>query len=358
MRGRYDDEEDSIAEASDQPEPQFGYVEPRQRRASEPVQATEGMEQMNDKLQSALEELAHLRTDLEEDRRNRLEEVAEAAADANNQAREAAVAAARQAAAAEMAALGLQQQQQQQQQQLPPPMDMRSVQPPSHQAVPPSQPSAVTTSQASQASSRPEWLRELDRSAVPEHDPLDLPADKVVAAASVSESSMPAEAPGTSLADAIKLAERALRGGRRFSEDHGFSGGAAALDADLELSKSLASETKFIFPPSGSQEKEWGTLKSAGMNLDGQPPPRRRPSSGRRSQAPPRLPSEIVSEREESRFVYPEGERDEWTTFSLPAAAKVEESTAATDMSLSLGADSVDVLLARNEERLQRLQAV
>ena len=237
-------------------------------------------------------------------------------------------------------------------------MDTRSVQPPSHQAVPPSQPSAVTTSQASQASSRPEWLRELDRSAVPEHDPLDLPADKVVAAASVSESSMPAEAPGASLADAIKLAERALRGGRRFSEDHGFSGGAAALDADLELSKSLASETKFIFPSSGSQEKEWGTLKSAGMNLDGQPPPRRRPSSGRRSQAPPRLPSEIVSEREESRFVYPEGERDEWTTFSLPAAAKVEETTAATDMSLSLGADSVDVLLARNEERLQRLQAV
>ena len=94
MRGRYDDEEDSIAEASDQPEPQFGYVEPRQRRASEPVQATEGMEQMNDKLQSALEELVHLRTDLEEDRRNRLEEVAEAAAEAHNQAREPAVAAA------------------------------------------------------------------------------------------------------------------------------------------------------------------------------------------------------------------------------------------------------------------------
>ena len=169
----------------------------------------------------------------------------------------------------------------------------------------------------------------------------------------------------------------------------------------VNLYTSLASDSKFIFPVH-SEAKEWGTLSSPGV--DAQPTSarapasgRRRPSSGSRVRQAPRPSAEVLANVEESRLVeepsrliYPPSDAGgEWNSFagldgqSNERAAPVDRS--AVDRSIqrasggvvneqvvgrgsteggeqalggSMGGDSVDLLLARNEERLRRLEAI
>ena len=146
--------------------------------------------------------------------------------------------------------------------------------------------------------------------------------------------------------------------------------GGVTGSAPVNLTKSLASDSKFIFPVH-TEQKEWGTLRSPGLDsqasVDSGP---RRPSSGRRAassalQGPGR---DHASSRAyaESRLVYPDSsERGEWS--SLPRndnAPPVHEPVVASRSAEGavelggLGEDSVDLLLARNEERLRRLEGI
>jgi hypothetical protein len=275
----------------------------------------------------------------------------------------------------------------------------------------------LVSSVASAASSRPDWLRELDNSAVPDVDFHDLP--KPVAQAVQNETSWGAKGPRAALAAAIRRAELTMQqggaavrqaptppppGGPYDDDDDRLDGGGGGelelggvRASSINLARSLASESKFIFPVHA--EKEWGTLKSPGVGLNANPAAQsssaaRGPASGRRG--PSAMPRTIdESDRrggdataaaavEESRLVYPNSEvGGEWNSFGeLDSAASaavpamggggggggdagglqpVLVSPSGDGGGVgggSLGEDSVDLLLARNEERLRRLETI
>ena len=388
MANRYAEEEKEEEEQEHQRQEVENSQVRRHRRASADEvagDATEGPQllAMNHKLQSALDELAHLRVDLEQQRKDREADARRAELAAQRQAavvaeQQAAVAAAQQKAAAEMAALAMQQQAQQAQ------LQQRVVVAPSQLSVPAVVSADVmTASVASAASSRPDWLRKLDNSAVPDVDLHDLPES--LAEAAVNETSWGnGKGPRAALAEAIRRAELMMRQGggaatqartppTPYGDDWLDDAGGVKLGggmgaASINLAQSLASDSKFIFPIH-AQQTEWGTLKSPGLD----PEPAvdsgvRRPSSGRRA---PKAPPHAY---EESRLVYPDSNTGgEWSSLaSRRDATAVATASAATTgergvASLSadgagglgsLGEDSVDLLLARNEERLRRLDAI
>ena len=358
----------------------------RQRRASANEvagDATEGpqLQAMNHKLQSALDELAHLRVDLEQQRKDREADARRAELEAQRQAavvaeQQAAVAAAQQRAAAEMAALAMQQHAQQAQVQQRVVAASKLSEPGSANA------DEMTASVTSAASSRPDWLRKLDNTAVPDVDLHDLPES--LAEAAVNETAWGnGKGPRAALAEAIRRAELMMRQGggaarqARYGDDWlddgvGVKVGGEMGAASINLAQSLVSDSKFIFPVH-AQQTEWGTLKSPGL----EPEPAadsavRRPSSGRRA------PKAAPRAYEESRLVYPDANTGgEWGSLASGRdATAVATAPAATTASVggravvslsadgpgglggSLGEDSVDLLLARNEERLRRLDGI
>ena len=183
-------------------------------------------------------------------------------------------------------------------------------------------------------SARPQWLEDF-------------------AAESLGHTEAKSEEGTSGLARAVLRAENVLRA---TEQQHTVGRDATkrfSLSSRGALGRSLTSESHFVLPPGDGLAAEWGTLSSDVAASNG------RPSSGRR-RTPPLSPfNGVYALSDELAAPDPTEERTNVTANkNIATTPKVIAGHPQAVSMESLGADSVDELLARNVARLRQLEAV